>query len=110
MIRSGQGALAVPTYYTGTQDVSLRLAGYFKAAFLLDYKRCCQAFSAGVWIKEDAGPWLGRAIVWKLQVGTHRDRLDEGPAACFPCGHYQGGEMCLPDLDAKLKYVGLSSK
>ena len=103
MIRSGQGVLAVPTYYIGTQEVSIKLAGYFQAAFPEYYKKYKQAFAAGVWIKEDTGPWIGRAIVWKLQVGTHRDRLDEGPAACFPCGNYQGGEMCLPDLNAKLK-------
>ena len=51
----------------------------------------------------DKGPWLGRAVVWKLQVGLHQDALDEGPAVCFLCGNYEGGQLCLPDLDAKLE-------
>ena len=95
--------MAAKVYYRATQRLAAQLAGLFKAAFPLYYKKYRKAFAAGVWFKEDTGPWIGRAIVWKLQVGVHRDGLDEGPAACFPCGYYRGGELCLPDLDAKLK-------
>jgi len=75
----------------------------FHAASLMYYKKYKKAFVAGCWTVEDKGPWLERAVVWKLQVGLHRDTLDEGPAACFPCGSYEGGQLCLPDLDAKLE-------
>ena len=101
--RSSKGAQAVKKYFTDTQRTSARLAGMFRAAFPDYYEKYEEAFRAGRWAEEDRGPWIGRAIVWKLQVGLHRDALDEGPAACFPCGSYKGGQLCLPDLDAKLK-------
>lgn|ERR1700753_2470606 len=103
MLRSGQGAMAVNSYFRITQRVSAQLAAMFKAAFPEYYDKYKKAFEAGVWLKEDNGPWLGRVVVWKLQVGPHRDALDEGPAICFPCGSYTGGELYLPDLNAKLK-------
>jgi len=102
-LRSGQGAQAVLKYLTDTQRTSAKLAGMFQAAFPEYYEKYKTAFLAGCWAEEDKGPWIGRAIVWKLQVGLHRDALDEGPAACFPCGNYKGGQLCLPDLDAKLE-------
>ena len=61
------------------------------------------AFEAGVWHEEDPGPWLGRAIVYKLQVALHKDKEDGGPAASFPVGHFSGGEMLIPELKAKLR-------
>ena len=103
MFRSCAGAMATRTYFLSTRKVAARLAGYFQAAFPRYYKKYRKAFAAGVWEDADPGPWIGRAIVWKLQVGAHRDGLDEGPAACFPCGRYRGGELCLPDLNAKLQ-------
>lgn len=95
--------MGVKTYYRNTQKVAAMLAGMFKAAFPKYYAKYHRAFQAGQWADDNPGPWLGRAIVWKLQVGTHRDGLDEGPAACFPCGKYEGGNLCLPDLNAKLQ-------
>ena len=103
MFKSCQGAMAIWTYYVATQQVAVILAGMFQAAFPEYYAKYRKAFFAGRWVPEDPGPWIGRAIVWKLQVGTHRDGLDEGPAACFPCGKYRGGNLCLPDLNAKLQ-------
>jgi len=94
---------AVRTYYTATSRISAKLAGMFKAAFPNYYHKYKKAFSAGVWVEEDQGPWIGRVIVWKLQVSLYRDGLDESPALCFPCGSFEGGELCLPDLEAKLK-------
>ena len=102
-VRSGQGSMAAKIYYKATRYTSAKLAGLFQASFPLYYKKYRKAFEAGVWEEEDTGPWIGRAIIWKLQVRIHRDGLDEGPVACFPCGRYTGAEMCLPDLDAKLR-------
>lgn len=95
--------MAVKIYFKATQKVSAKLAGMFKAAFPQFYENYSKAFKAGVFHTEDKGPWIGRVIVWKLPVSLHRDGLDEGPAICFPCGSYKGGELCLPDLEAKLK-------
>ena len=66
------------------------------------YQRYREAFEAGQWIESDPGPWLGRAIVYKLQVALHKDKQDVGPTASFPVGYFTGGEMLLPQLNAKL--------
>jgi hypothetical protein len=46
----------------------------------------------------DPGPFLGRAIVWKLNVCPHQDGLDKGPAVIFSMGYFSGRECYLPDL------------
>jgi hypothetical protein len=73
----------------------------FRVAYPAYYEKYRLAFEAGVWEEADPGPWLGRAIVWKLQVYPHRDGLDAGPAACFPMGSFEGGQLYLPDLRLK---------
>lgn len=103
MLRSSKGAMAVRSYFQATQHLSAQLAAMFRAAFPEYYEKYSKAFQAGVWYREDQGPWIGRVVVWKLQVGLHRDALDEGPALCFPCGAYEGGNLCIPDLDAVLE-------
>jgi hypothetical protein len=67
------------------------------------YKKYQAAFDAGVWETADPGPWIGRAIVYKLQVLVHRDGKDDGPTASFPVGDFEGGEMYVPDLCAKFQ-------
>jgi hypothetical protein len=77
----------------------------FKVSWPEDYEKYRKAFEAGVWVEDDPGPWLGRAIVWKLQVLPHRDGLDGGPTAIFCLGRFSGGECYLPDLHIKLRCV-----
>ncbi|KAJ8508340.1 hypothetical protein ONZ45_g9369 [Pleurotus djamor] len=79
---SGSGTVAFPEYYAAYQA----------------------AFDAGVWMRADPGPWIGRAIVYKLQVLPHVDGKDNGPTACFPTGSFSGGEAYFPDLGIKLAY------
>jgi len=93
----------VRRYFEATKPVALRLSACFKVAFPDYYAKYKAAFEAGVWTSEDPGPWLGRAIVWKLPVKTHMDGLDEGPTAIFNFGSYTGGNLYLPDLQVKLE-------
>jgi len=95
----------VRRYYEGSRPVALYLSECFKAAFPDYYQKYKSAFQAGVWMEGDPGPWLGRAIVWKLPVKTHMDGLDEGPTAIFNVGRYTGGDLYLPDLGVKLEWV-----
>ena len=101
MIRECHAALAVKYYYTVTHDVSELLGTYFSVAFPEEHARYREAFDAGVWHLEDPGPWLGRALVYKLQVKPHRDALDGGPTAMFNVGQYEGGRLYYPCLDLK---------
>lgn len=98
-----KGQLMVRRYFIATKPVALYLRECFAVAFPSYYKRYCMAFEAGRWIMEDPGPWLGRAIVWKLPVNSHVDGLDDGPTAIFNCGSYTGGALNLPDIHVKLQ-------
>lgn len=97
--------MEVKRYFIATQPVAIYLAEMFKVSFPVYYERYWSAFEAGAWIKEDPGPWVGRAVVYKLQVNNHVDGLDDGPTAVFNFGYYTGGEMYLPDLRLKLEWV-----
>ena len=74
----------------------------FEAGFPEVYKKYRQAFDVGVWVEADPGPFLGRAIIYKLQGKLHKDRKNLGPSACFPTGLFDGGEMLLPQFRMKL--------
>lgn len=98
-------AQAVAWYMERTAKLAVALKEMFKAAFPEDFEIYQKAFNAGVWELADPGPWLGRAIVWKLNVLPHRDGQDGGPTAIFCLGHFSGGEAYLTDLKVKLWYV-----
>jgi hypothetical protein len=104
MVRNAQVAQAVQWYLAYTRPLALTLQEMFKVSWPEDYEKYRKAFEAGVWVEDDPGPWLGRAIVWKLQVLPHRDGLDGGPTAIFCLGRFSGGECYLPDLHIKLRY------
>ena len=95
--------ISLDRYYVGSRPVALYLSACFQVAFPDYYVKYRAAFEAGVWTAEDPGPWIGRAIVWKLPVRTHVDGLDEGPTAIFNVGSYTGGKLYLPDLGVKLE-------
>ncbi|KAF8230249.1 hypothetical protein L208DRAFT_1282788, partial [Tricholoma matsutake] len=103
-LRGCQAAMAVKWYYQVTEEVAHLLSAYFKKAFPEYHRQCSKAFSAGIWNLEDPGPWLGRALVYKLQVLPHVDGLDNGPTACFLVGYFTGRAMHLSDLGLKLHY------
>jgi hypothetical protein len=103
--KSGVGLAAIKGYYKATEMLAKHLAVWFEVLMPECYARYKDAFDAGVWMEEDPGPWLGRAIVYKLQVALHKDVHDGGPTASFPVGYFSGGEMLIPQLKAKLAYV-----
>ncbi|KAJ7434969.1 hypothetical protein B0H11DRAFT_1756720 [Mycena galericulata] len=91
-------------YFQLTREVAIIVAERFKAVFPDCYKQYEEEFEAGVWLRADPGPFLGRAVVYKLQLFPHRDVEDGGPTATFPVGSYLGGAFCFPDLGAKYRY------
>ena len=103
--RSGKAAKAIHHYYEATEGLARILASMFKVLFPEVYKRYTTAFEAGVWEKADTGPFLARAIVYKLQVELHQDQHEDGPFVSFPCGDFTGGEIVVPQLGAKLACV-----
>ncbi|KAJ7159111.1 hypothetical protein C8R43DRAFT_860828, partial [Mycena crocata] len=94
------------SYFYLTREIALLVAARFKVLFPEEYAKYEKDFSAGRWLStdEDPGPFLGRAIVYKLQSHVHRDGLDCGPSVTIPIGFFKGGAIYFPDLDAKLAY------
>jgi hypothetical protein len=103
MCRGSHSSLAVKWYFQATAEVAEILNAYFAVAFPDEHAKYRQAFDAGVWLTEDPGPWLGRAIVYKMQVGQHQDKSDGGPTAIFNVGQYTGGNLYLPTLGLKFE-------
>lgn len=96
---------AAGSYYYLTKYIAKTISAMFQAAFPQWYDKYREAFDAGAWLREDPSPFLGRAIIYKLQGRLHKDRHDLGPLASFGVGDYTGGEMLLPQLGAKFSYV-----
>jgi hypothetical protein len=84
------------------EELALVLGAMFWESFPEFYQKYADAFQAGKWTVVDPGPFLGRVIMWKLDMCPHQDGLDEGPAAIFPMGNFSGGECYIPDLKLKL--------
>ncbi|KAJ3571654.1 hypothetical protein NP233_g3623 [Leucocoprinus birnbaumii] len=97
--------LMLPNYYSSTTRLAAMLGEKLKSLWPEFYDLYERSFKAGVTIKEDPGPFLARAIVYKVQIGTHVDKSDAGPSVCFPCGDWvSGGELVVPQLGAKFAY------
>jgi hypothetical protein len=100
--RSGIAAQAARTFFKSTSLMGKYLGVVFKRLFPAIHGVYTKAFAEGVWEEADPGPFLGHAIVYKLQVGLHQDSNEEGPFVSFPCGKYTGGNMLIPQLKIKL--------
>lgn len=101
---TNRGTFALVTvdwYFTKSKLIARILAHMFKVLWPDIYETYRQAFDAGVWFMGDPGPWLGRAIVYKLQVHVHFDGQEAGPTASFPVGQWEGGHMEVPDLGSR---------
>ncbi|KAF6751248.1 hypothetical protein DFP72DRAFT_1071452 [Ephemerocybe angulata] len=100
-----QGSLAnlvAQHYFAATAPMSNAVRQRFKMVFLQYFEKYDTAFKAGQVITSDPGPFLGCALVWKLQVHPPQDGLDEVPAEIFPLGDFKDSELLLPNLMVKL--------
>ncbi|KAF6755994.1 hypothetical protein DFP72DRAFT_1067298 [Ephemerocybe angulata] len=102
--KGGMAALVSDHYFRKTLPVSHGIRSRFKLAFPEYFGPYDEAFLAGQHNMTDPGPFLGRALVWKMQVLPHQDGLDEGPAAIFPSGYFEGGVLSITDLNLRLAY------
>ncbi|KAJ7842685.1 hypothetical protein B0H14DRAFT_2447552 [Mycena olivaceomarginata] len=100
---SGLQIQANKHYFLADESAKI-ISSRFKAVYPEYHASYQRIFDAGVFLKEDPGPFPARAIVYKLQVYDHRDDKDEGPSATSPSGYWKGGSMCYADLRTKLLY------
>lgn len=101
---SSSSLAATGSYYFLTQSVARALDAMFLAVFPEKHAQYKEAFEAGVWFQHDPGPFLGRAVIYKLQGRLHKDCHDLGPSASFGVGQYTGGEMLIPQFPSKFSY------
>lgn len=102
---SSRGLAQCLSYYDSSRAVAQHIEAYLLAVFpqwAKDYRSC---FDAGRLLPQDPGPFLGRAIIYKLQGEVHKDCRDAGPSASFGVGYYDGGNMLVPQLGAKFLWV-----
>ncbi|KAF9486633.1 hypothetical protein BDN71DRAFT_1437447, partial [Pleurotus eryngii] len=65
---SSSGVAATRAYYEATKEIAGLLSLVVKTLLPEQYEKYQEAFEAGVWFAdEDPGPFLGRAVIWKLQ-------------------------------------------
>ena len=108
MTRTSSASQAVRRYFRATSALARYLAELFKVAFPDYYASYSKAFEAGRWEEQDPGPFLGRAIVFKLDIALHFDSGEDGPNACFGCGVYSGAHMDMPGINARFRYAEIS--
>lgn len=102
MVQTASGAMAVDRYFASTREITIYLAEVFKILWPQYYTQYEAAFKAGAWIQTDPGPFIGRAVIYKLQSSLHLDKNDAGPTVTFPIGQFDGGYMDLPQLMVRL--------
>jgi hypothetical protein len=107
MFRGSHAGNALSWYYEATEPAVQQLDKMFRISFPEQYAKYRSAFDAGQFVDHNPGPWLGRVIVYKVQVLLHRDGEDppDGPGAIFNSGPYKGGCLYFPDLHLKLRLV-----
>jgi hypothetical protein len=66
------GIQFVHCYFKDTEELVLVLAAMFWVSFPEFYMKYYHTFQAGKWTVVDTGPFLGRAIVWKLMYALTR--------------------------------------
>lgn len=62
------------------------------------YGPMMKSFNAGKQWKDAIGPYLARALIYKLQVSVHLDKNDRGLSAMTNSGRYYGGYLYFPQF------------
>ena len=89
-------------YLLKSKQIIRLLDEMFRVSFPEFYKKHKKAFEAGKWFADAPGPWLGMAVVYKLQTEIHLDETDAvAPVAIFCCGQFTEGYLELPDLNMR---------
>ena len=97
--------MSMESYYKLTRPLAEHLAVMYKVLIQELYKTLKPAFTAGWWFKQNPGPWVGCALLYKLQAELHLDGNDVRSSISFPCGDFWGSQMLVPQLEAKFRSI-----
>ncbi|THU80049.1 hypothetical protein K435DRAFT_611608, partial [Dendrothele bispora CBS 962.96] len=84
--------------------INVFLSKMFEKEFPQEFKAYRKAHKAARWCLHDPGPYIGKAIVWKLSSAAHLDEDDGCLTVTYPMGSFTGGNMDIYDLHARLLY------
>ncbi|KAJ3854704.1 hypothetical protein EV368DRAFT_36283 [Lentinula lateritia] len=109
--------MAIQHWYEVTPEFGNLLSSVFNQEWPDKWEEAMKRFKAGKWQAANPGPWVGKAIVYKLTSSIHPDEEDaeECPTVTVPVGHFVGGHIQFLDIHARLQYspghivIGLTS-
>jgi hypothetical protein len=107
---SGQAIAAASNFYDTNNCLERCVEAAIQAFFPEQHAETSKARAAAQIVGERSGGcYIGRAIVYKLQLFLHCDDKDYKVSASFPAGRFNEGYMVIPQFKAKLKYVAKNS-
>ncbi|KAJ3804585.1 hypothetical protein F5876DRAFT_82921 [Lentinula aff. lateritia] len=97
-----QGPMAIQHWYKVTLESGNLLSSVFKQEWPDKWEEAMKYFKAGKWQAANPGPWVGKAIVYKLTSSIRPDKEDaeEYHIVTVPVGHFVGGHILFLDIHA----------
>lgn len=102
-VKSATQSLSQQAFISRTSSTTLIASAICQAFFPATHKAALRHFKAGKYFEADTGPWLGRALGYKVPTTTHPDEGDSGTTFITSVGCYSGG--CLEFLDLELTFA-----
>ena len=103
LVGSSAFALAWENHLKDSETVHTMLGIALGLSFPDIHADYSKAFQAGAVFEADPGPWIGRAILWKMQTdGLHFDTND-GYTADTAFGNFKNGYLELPQFQVRLR-------
>lgn len=85
--------LSLEWYIAQSQPITGILAGYLNVFWPEVYHEFKKRFAAGRTIDSDTGPWIARALLYKMWLFMHYDQYDKDVRASFACGSSENAYM-----------------
>lgn len=103
-VRSATHQMCQQTFLTRTIAVTVIASCISQHFFPKNHKRALKRFKAGCYLGDDVGPWLGRALGYKVPTTTHPDEGDSGTTFITAVGSYLEGCLELHNLEVRFTY------
>lgn len=102
--KSAAHQVSQQVFVSRTNSITVIASAICKAFFPQQHKQATKIFKAGRWFDRDVGPWLGRAVGYKVPTTTHPDEGDSGTTFITAVGSYLGGYLEIHDLAVRFTY------
>ncbi|KAF9007272.1 hypothetical protein BDZ89DRAFT_965696 [Hymenopellis radicata] len=96
--------VAQDVFVERTQIITTIASALYKSFWPIEYEDARRTFKAGRYFRDDCGPWLGRAVGYKVPTTTHPDEGDKGPTFLTSAGSFTGGNLQIHNLQVQFSY------